>query len=291
MKSLGSKAISNEFVISPHQIQYKVESHVAGKKDSYTKLFPNSNLNQAEIIAMKQEQIRLEEELMKKKQSEEVNRKLKDNIKNYKLNQKEKEIVLKQNEIDKKNKIEKAKDYNKQLREKAIKKSKPNIEEDNVDYETFSFNDGKKEVNTIRVIEREETEREPIPIEKETFSNNNLNTQYNHNNIINIREDIDRMIKEKIQQAVCDVNLANFSDNINFNISNININQDINEELNKNVESVKEFRKTGLFKVTRNLTETTTKKVEEQTEEREDQNKSKNELEKRRYSLILILGI
>jgi len=282
MKSLGSKAISNEFVLSPHQIQYKVESHVAGKKDSYTKLFPNSNLNQAEIIAMKQEQIRFEEELMKKKQTEEVNKKLKDNIKNYKLNQKEKEIILKQNEIDKKNKLEKLKEYNKQLREKAIKKPKPNLEEDNVDYETFSFNDGKKEVNSIRVIEREDTETEPIPIEKETFSN----TQYNNNNIINIREEIDRMIKEKIQQAIGDVNLANFSDNINFNISNININQDINEELNKNVESVKEFRKTRLFSnkvtVTRNLIETTNKKVEH-LEEREDQNKIKNELEKRRY--------
>jgi hypothetical protein len=289
MKNIQTKIIANEFDISPNMINYKIESHFS-KKSSESKV-----LNEAELLALKQEQMRLEEEIKKKKSLEEGNQKIKENLKNYKEQKRQKIQESKQMKMDKKIKQNRLKNYNTEIREKFFNKKKNfkqfcnnsstniiyydpeiNQEERQADLETFSFNNGN--------MEQDDIENEPNPIQKV------IPTNIIPSNVINIRDDIDHIIREKLfslaQKNIC----PGENIDVNINLSNLNIGESLSEELKKKLENVKEFRKTGLFStkssrvvdcVKSNNETKMTKLIEEQT-------KKKNELEKRRYSIIIL---
>ena len=252
---------------------------------------------------MKQEQLRFEEEINKKKLIEERNRKLKENVKNYKSSQKLiDEEIKKKNENEKKIKMYKIKEYNNQLKDKALKKNQKSSSdkncaqnEYNAEYDTFSFNHGnmKEHEETLRDTNssqhkhiNDEIEEEPQPMES-----------HMHGSVINIREDIDKIIKEKIHLAVANSNLIPEGEDLNhvnfhIHVNNVNFNpENINQELDRNVENVREFRKTGLLMFNSNTTNSKSINLQPQTnqgiakqnlESNEDQIRRKNELEKRR---------
>jgi hypothetical protein len=283
MKNIQTKIIANEFDVSPNMINYKVESHFSKK------LSENKILNEAELLALKQEQMRLEEVIMKKKNIEEGNIKIKENLKNYKEQKRQKIEESKQLEMDKKIKLNRFKTYNIDLRDKFIKKKNSKTFENNnstkiiyynpqtnsgehhADLETFSFNNGN--------IEQDDTEKEPYPTQKDFL------TFISPSNVINIREDIDSIIKDKLLTfAQKNINPGENID-VNINLSSLNIGETISEGLKKNLENVKEFRKTGLFSTQSIRAIDYNSKSNNptlKTKLKEEQTKNKNELEKRR---------
>ena len=119
--------IANEYQISTNLIKCRVENHFI-KERNYLGQYNHDNenkslyvMNQAELNAMKEEQIRLEDELRKKKHIEEINKKLQEKVKADNLNSKEKLKEIKRMEQEKKTKSEKIKEFDKKIRVRQIK--------------------------------------------------------------------------------------------------------------------------------------------------------------------------
>ncbi len=305
MNTIPSKIIANEFEHSPNLVNYRVKSHRFGNIDGEIKI----NANQAEINAMKIEQERIDEEMQKKVLLEKGKRKTLENIKNYKNNLRKKEEVDKEKSDLLRMKKEKAKMLNDQLRNKVLSKkvreenkcfeknennfnseNKDNNYDDcgeyrdyrdmdrdgnygnygntNKEFETFSFNDNNNEYNEYQ-------EREPTPMSKDSIYQN-VNPYYS-SNVINLRDDIDKLIKEKL-------------DSVN-KIENVK-EENVVEEFDRNIENVRDFRKAGLFakkddnknKSVVNNQIMGNKNMNENMNSNmnENMNSNKNELEKRR---------
>jgi hypothetical protein len=254
--------ITNEFEMSTNMIKCQVTSHT-------TRQFANNQnvLNQAEIKAMKEEQKRLEEEIEKERKNEEGSLKIINNLKQHKQKQKKKQIEDTKFDHTKKTKLEKAKEYDKTLAknikkvETSIMESEPiqiqtfkaeypnNRIETKINYETFSFND----------LANEEPEKEtPKEMEKRRDILTSKTT-------VNLRHELDSIIKEKL---------------LNKNPTE---EQSATEELAKNIDNIKEFRKKGFITVDNTKSDS----IKNSQKETKVKVQKQNELEKRRYTKAL----
>jgi len=287
MNFVSSSSISNEFEYSTKSINYRVQNHRSVYHNNTFEI-----LNMAEITAMKEEQNRLEEEMMKKQSLEEGVRKAKENLKIYK-NKKQKDDLNGQFESDKKITKEKMKELNENLRQKALNSKKKKyleknsecigeqIVEDKIKVKNISnlADDIQKDFHTFSFHDVEKEEKEPVPMAKESIYKD-LN-QHLNSNVINLRDDIDTMIRNRFE---------NLNRNeIEKDKNNYEENLDITEEINKNIENVRAFRKTGLF--SSNTIKSNPKSDRKSTGDQKlvnnsndvNSKNSKNELEKRRY--------
>lgn len=300
--------IANEYQISTNLIKCRIENHFIKDRNYLSQLNSEAenedlslfSMNQAELNAIKAEQIRLEEEIRKKKQIEDISKKLKEKVKADKLNNKEKLKEIKKMEQEKKTKSEKIKEYDKKLRIRQIKEENNtplNIIQNNVkitdelqnedrngpqnlnpsspkfntlsikNNQTFSFNDSIPKDNMILKEEkpilnktRPTSEKEfniknhinilNVAESKEPSTQNKIESITNKNsissNVIDIRDRILNLIKEKLDSEFQPSQKSYTNGNLE-NISSYNDEMNINQEMNKNVEYIKEFRKKGII--------------------------------------------
>lgn len=178
--NLKTNIISNEYEFMPSGVNLKIENHtkLGGVNQSY--------INPAALIALQQEQLRMEEEIKKKKLIDEREKKIKGNLKKYNINKKQNELfseLKKQEEkINKKERLEK---LNQELKNKIIKNKNSG--------KNTSFlpnNSGEENLNT-------ENYKDFIKYTSNTNSNNNDFFSHGYNRInnqnainsVNIREE------------------------------------------------------------------------------------------------------
>lgn len=343
--------------MSNSSVNCRVENHFLREKaaeygDNYFK-----NVNQAELKAMKEEQIRLEEEIKKRKQIEDLNRKLEDNLKAQKISNKERTEEIKKLEQEKKAKAEKIKEYNKKIR---VLVEKPR-QFDNIlsnlngtknnpvssvlpvsdnptspkfnsvglkNYQTFSFNESLPKVDNYKEEQPMLFQTKPLK-EKEFNQNLNLNnnkafieispqtnqeinkkssgifseeikhSNMSNTNVVNIRDRIFNSIKEKINSEIIPSQPPeNRNKPVVRNIQNQGSSlSNINDELRKNVDNVKEFRKHGVitnetnyvrdnsinkFNTNNKIDSEEVRNYEKKSSDVEEKYIKQNELEKRR---------
>ena len=339
----------NEYQMSTRTVKCRVENHFLREKATEFEENCVKIVNQAELKAIKEEQIRLEEELKKRKQIEDLNKKLEDNLKVQKISNREKTEEIKKLEQEKRTKAEKIKEYNKKIRVLVEKPrqvenivSNINLNKNNpvrVDSTTFSPSDNptSPKFNSVALknyqtfsftdsLPKAETYKEEQPMvcqlhptkEKEFNLNNNkafieihqqknqelnkkssgvfkeeiIHSNMSNSNVVNVRDRIMNSIKEKIDSEIVPSQplegkskpVVRNNDNQGLSLGNIN------DELRRNVDNVKEFRKHGA--ITYDTRKNPSNKfISEEVEVRNCEKKSsdveekyikQNELEKRR---------
>ena len=263
-KPIINQTIPDEF--SSNYINYKVEHN------------PNIhyNYNPAEITAMREEKIREDQEIKKRKQISDCINKCKKNI--IKYNQE------KQNETDKTNEsissIQRGKEYNENLRKqmklKAEKKKNKNMKNKENEYNIKNYEE--EVIPTFSFIEQQTNEDNNEIYENiiyNDFNNNNLNDNLqikdlsqniasqiqnnsnnsspfisrtlashfylkNSNNMKNFENHND--VNNNNNYQIKPMNLIN---NNNFQNSGINKDMSIQQQINNNVSLIQKFRQTG----------------------------------------------
>jgi hypothetical protein len=286
ISTLTTKVISNEFDQSPNLVKVQVQNHRNGNV-CY-------NLNKAEVIAIKEEEMRLEEERRKKESLIQGEKAIKENLRSYYQKIREQEELNMKKKNDLLMKKQSINDYNKTLREKAMKKKSQslnikveepkkaeNITNDKRIFETFSFNDGVQQDQNFK--ENKDEEQNSIP----TFTHR-IDNEFT--NIIDIRGNIDALIKQKLAKQQDNYNPFENNLQTNKNHANKEIIEDrcenkINDEVIKNIEYIKQFRKSGLInhaQISRNE-ELHNNYSNRETEQKTDfQNTNKNYLKKKK---------
>jgi hypothetical protein len=230
--------------------------------------------NIAHRQALYYDKLREEEELRKRLLKEESDRKIKQNLKLYKEKKKEMEESKSRSQIDKMV-IQQRK---KELCEKLKESIKPKRETRRTCNMTFKDNDIiPDEVGDNFTFKEEEMGYDScVEIVPDVVP------QKLDRNVINIREDIDNIIKSKLEECKNDKFESNRATMYSFNT-------DVQNEINKNVSNIREFRKTGMINnpdLFTNRNETQSKKINESRVE--PKHKSfENELERRRYTKAL----
>ena len=263
-KPIVNQTIPDEF--SSTYINYKVEHN------------PNIhyNYNPAEITAMREEKIREDQEIKKRKQISDCINKCKKNI--IKYNQE------KQNETDKTNEsissIQRGKEYNENLRKqmklKAEKKKNKNMKNKENEYNIKNY---EEEVIPTFSFKEQQTNEDNNEIDENIiyndFNNNNLNDNLqikdlsqniasqiqnnsnnsspfisrtlasnfylkNSNNMKNFENHND--LNNNNNYQIKPMNLIN---NNNFQNSGINKDMNIQQQINNNVSLIQKFRQTG----------------------------------------------
>jgi hypothetical protein len=263
-KPIVNQTIPDEF--SSTYINYKVEHN------------PNIhyNYNPAEITAMREEKIREDQEIKKRKQISDCINKCKKNI--IKYNQE------KQNETDKTNEsissIQRGKEYNENLRKqmklKAEKKKNKNIKNKENEYNIKNY---EEEVIPTFSFKEQQTNEDNNEIDENNiyndFNNNNLNDNLQikdlsqniasqiQNNSNNSSPFISRTLASHFYLKNSN-NMKNFEshndannynnyqikpmnliNNNNFQNSGINKDMSIQQQINNNVSLIQKFRQTG----------------------------------------------
>jgi hypothetical protein len=288
MKNLHGNTITNEYDHSPSLIKSKVQNHLLSNHE----ILP---MNRAQILAARLEQERIDDDERKRLIMEENDRKIRNNVKVYRDKQREHEEKRRQEEDVRLQRLEKKKEYNNKIKEKVIQKNrKPVAEESDMggynnnmtfkqsviiedgvsaghNYDTFSFKEG-----IISEEAGDYVEEEPIPERCER-----------NPNVINIRNEIDYIIKSKLEEYKVDSGVPEHNKSYVERMNQL----DMINEINKGVDNVKEFRKKGAFATTTVLDTTgdinrskheMSSKMDESIVNNKKTQKFVNELEKRR---------
>ena len=265
MKNIQSQIIANEFDISPTLIKCKVQNHALADEN-----IPNIAHKQA----LYYDKLREEEEQRKRIMKEEADRKIKQNLKIYK--EKKKEIEESQNRMqsEKIARLQRKKELSEKIKESNIKPKRETRRTCNM---TFKDNDVIPEEVADNFTFKEEMGYDScVEIVPDVLP------QKLDKNVINLREEIDNIIKSKLEECKNDKFESNRATLYNFNT-------DVQNEINKNVSNIREFRKTGMINNPELFTarnETQSRKVNESLIEPKTK-KFENELERRRYTKAL----
>jgi hypothetical protein len=237
MKTLQANNITNEYDLSPNLIKYKIQNHLLSNHE----ILP---LNRAQILAAQLEQEKLDEEERKRLIKEENDRKLKQNVKVYIEKQKEREEQKRQEEEIKQQRFEKKKEFNNRVKDQVLLKNKKHTTEPTYINETANNNMTFKQ-SSIHIEENTEGNnfdtfsfKEVVEEQIEEMPTMTNKKPYNPN-IINIRDEIDNVIRTKFEQQSKGEKIPqdyrSYMDNLNqFEILN---------EINKNVDNLKGFRR------------------------------------------------
>ena len=240
MKKIINQSIPNEF--SPSLIHYNVD---------HNENLINGFYNPAELTAMREERLRLEEEQKKQILYEENLQKYKNNIKKY--NQIHNQDTINETAISVSS-VQRGKEYNENLRKQMkIKNEKKNQKK----LKNNDNNENKKQLNNnfIPINESKQFTQGSEVMNTFSFKNNmnSLTTEENINNINyeniknnnnnNVRDISGNILEQIIEQNSLYNNISN-DNSINTNSMN-NLNN-IQEKINQNIEMVKNFRQNGL---------------------------------------------
>ena len=156
--------IADEF--SPSLINYKIEHHEQEEMSQY---------NPAEVVAMREERRRYEDEMKKQEQYDKNLQKYKENIKKYNLKQQNLHSEQIETEQTKLNKIQRSKEYNETLRKNMkIKNSKKeknnNNSKVNLNQAQNHNNKDNHESNIVNSEVHQYTENHPPSEMCDTFS-------------------------------------------------------------------------------------------------------------------------
>jgi hypothetical protein len=265
MKNIQSQIIANEFDISTTLIKCKVQNHV---------LADESIPNIAHKQALFYDKLREEEEEKKRIMKEEGDRKIKQNLKIYKEKKKEIDDLQNRMQSEKIARLQRKKELSEKIKDSNIKPKRETRRTCNM---TFKDNDIIPEEVADNFTFKEEIEYDScVEIVPDVVP------QKLDKNVINLREEIDNIIKSKLEECKNDKFESNRASLYNFNT-------DVQNEINKNVSNIREFRKTGMINNPELFTsrnETQSKKVNESLIEPKPK-KFENELERRRYTKAL----
>ena len=240
MKRVIEQSIPNEF--SPSLIYYHID---------HNENLSNGYYNPAELTAMREERLRLEEEQKKQILYEENLQKYKNNIKKY--NQIHNQDTINETAISVSS-VQRGKEYNENLRKQMkIKNEKKNQKK----LKNNDNNENKKQLNNnfIPINESKQFTQGSEVMNTFSFKNNmnSLTTEENINNINyeniknnnnnNVRDISGNILEQIIEQNSLYNNISN-DNSINTNSMN-NLNN-IQEKINQNIEMVKNFRQNGL---------------------------------------------
>lgn len=266
IKSLNSNIDNKiyEYEFSPSGLNLKIENHIKSNINHTT-----NNLNKAELIAFQQEQIRIEEENQKKRKIEENNKKIKENLKKKNASNKQIEVQNQQKKFEEKEiQKQKLEKFHKELKQKNIKKNQKNslmvnidsnLEEQNLNEKhKININNNNKDFATFSFHEIEnEIQNPPIKTAKANF-NPNINKDFKENDsVVDIREDIDSLIKRKLDQVkngtynneyYNNINQFEFSERQNYNEENISFNKEENFTSNTTNNLIKMNSSQNIFK-------------------------------------------
>lgn len=190
-------------------------------QNNHNKPSNTSFYNTAELIAIEEERIRQEEEERKRQIIQANQQKYKQNIKQYMMKIERKMESEKKSQEEKQKIKQKASEYNQKIREANIKRqvsSKGNtsiIKESTCGqgleaHEAFTFNQKELEEEKEETL-KESNDCKPLP-----------------SYVLNLRENMDKIIKER-------------------NDKSKDLNENVHEEINRNLLGLKEFRKFGLI--------------------------------------------
>ena len=226
--------IADEF--SPSLINYKIEHHEQEEMSQY---------NPAEVVAMREERRRYEDEMKKQEQYDKNLQKYKENIKKYNLKQQNLHSEQIETEQTKLNKIQRSKEYNETLRKNMkIKNSKKeknnNNSKVNLNQAQNHNNKDNHESNIVNSEVHQYTENHPPSEMCDTFSFKN--TVPNNDNSDDQNETT-KDISDKILFQITEHSKTS------LNSSEIN-NESLQDKINQNVMMIKNFRKTGLLPMT-----------------------------------------
>jgi hypothetical protein len=242
MKRVIEQSIPNEF--SPSLIYYHID---------HNENLSNGYYNPAELTAMREERLRLEEEQKKQILFEENLQKYRNNIKKYNQTHIQDSVNETTTSISS---IQRGKEYNENLRKQMkIKNEKKNQKK----LKNNDNNENKKQLNNnfIPINESKQFTQGSEVMNTFSFKNNmnSLTTEENSNNINyeniknnnnnnnNVRDISGNILEQIIEQNSLYNNISN-DNSINTNSMN-NLNN-IQEKINQNIEMVKNFRQNGL---------------------------------------------
>jgi hypothetical protein len=260
MKNIQSNIIASD--ISTNLINHKVLMHSIEEQN-----------NQAFKKAQFFEMLREEEAERKRIIKQEVDKKIKQNIKLYKEKKMEIEEINNKQQIDKIMRLQKKKELSIKLKENTVKiNRKTNSNEEKTYNMTFK---------ELVYIPEEENENFTFKEEKPCQDINSETKEIIpptkiEKTVVNIREEIDNIIKSKLEESKID----KFDSN---RASLYSAKTDLQEEIRKNVYSVKEFRKTGFIVDNNSNYNEMSLKMDESIVHNKKDKKFVNELERRRY--------
>ena len=253
--NLETKIIGSVYEFSSPGVNLKIENH---KKYYCSK---DGNLNSAEIIAIKHEQLRIQEEIEKKKLLEERDKKIKENLKNYNNIKKQKQNEENKKLEDKETQKEKLEKFNKELRNKTINKKKNQENTHNTDISNqYNINNNYAEnhiINDNYISESDMKSNYFLNNTKIPMNNKSINEQLSQNknmkslgNISSSRKkesrefetfsfnDIEREI-EKPPQPAEKMNFKLINRHLKPNESVVDIRDDIDLIIKKKLDLVK----------------------------------------------------
>ena len=215
--------------------KYHVEHHDLDDNET--------GFNQAEIEAMREERKRYEDEIQKRAKYGYNMQKYKDNIRKYKTKQSDIIKKEKENAAPKINKAQRTKEYNEKIRQmqklkaitkdspiKKVPKPEPEVQQTEI-LDTFSFK------NTTG---NNETEND-LKYGRRQSLGGSINNSMEKPNCPNNEPIVQDMRDHIMTQLQSEITLTNTSSSIPVPSENINI----NEQIEKNLERIKNFRQNG----------------------------------------------
>jgi hypothetical protein len=209
MDNLGTRVIANEYEYSTSSVKYKVEFHGTRRFQS---------LNQAELLAQEEEKNKRDKEAEKQKQLEEGINKMKENLKLKNQKLKETKKLEEEKKSEKEEKKRKISEYSATLQSKIKNKlnsSKSTILDANISNisninptSNLKANHNEpikpQQTNNFRNTNLSKLDNDEIPGENQWTLADNTDPNYvnvtNSNNIntVNLRDDIETMIRSQL---------------------------------------------------------------------------------------------
>lgn len=237
--------IPNEF--SPSLINYHIENH----SNQLTTQQQTPIVNQAEFYAIQEEQNRQIEEMKKKQIYQKNLQKCKENIIKYNETHKEENEDFHQTQKKILHQMkEKSKEYNETLRQAVLQKQ-------NRKSTTTTQNTNKNNRNNNQQSHIEDTNNSNDQIQQskilDTFSFQNINEEEQKTQLqylIESKHSIARNIRDDLEYQLLNQHHDNNINSIYQNTNREDVVNNIHDQINNNIQMVKNFRKTGLMMMT-----------------------------------------